>query len=291
MYGSGSKRRIRLTPFGYLVLAALIALLLACGYLLARAAGGASLTPEGQIISGSGNPLGVEQPPSPTPTPNPAQVALDGLIHEAAAAGNDPTPAPTPTPVPTRVPTPTIYLTPAPANNTTPSPTPAKFSRTPSPDEVAGAVEGKLNTGGVNLRAGPSTNDEIVGTDFSKGTKLKVYALENDFYFVQIVASGKYGFIASKFVTAEGITPKPIATKVPVGAFGGKVDASTLALRRGPGTDYNLLAEFTKGTPVYVYFQVNDWFYLQIAETGQYGYMKAKYIETEGTPPAGTPVP
>lgn len=289
MYGSRSKRRIRLTPFGYLVLSALIAVLLFSGYLIARAAGGASLSPEGQIITGKGNPLGVTESPHPTPTstPNPAQLAIGGLIPEANAAGNDPTA----TPAPTMVPTPTIYLTPAPVSLTTPSPTPATVSRTPSPEEILGAVDGKLNTGGVNLRAGPSVNDKIVGTDFSKGTKLKVYGIEGEFYFVKIIAVDKVGYVSTKFVTAEGMTPKPVATKVPVGAVGGKISASTLALRRGPGTDYGLTGEYLNGTMLYVYFQVNDWYYVQMAENGEYGYMKAKYIDVEAAVPAGTPVP
>jgi len=287
MYGSRTKRRIRLTPFGYLVLSALIAALLACGYLIARAAGGASLSPEGKIVTGSGNPLGVSESPVPTSTPNAAQAALGGLIHEASAAGIDPTP----TPAPTHVPTPTIFLTPAPTSASTPTPTPASISRTPSPEEIMNAVDGKLSTSGVNLRAGPSVNDKVIGTDFSKGTKLKVYGIEGEFYFVKIIAVDKVGYISTKFVTAEGMTPKPIATQVPPGAYGGKISASTLALRRGPGTDYGLVGEYLNGTMLYVYFQVNDWFYVQLAENGQFGYMKAKYIETEGTPPAGTPVP
>ena len=289
MYGSRSKRRIRLTPFGYLVLSALIALLLFGGYLIARAAGGASLSPEGQIITGTGNPLGVTEDPKPTPTatPNPAQVALDGLIQEASAAGPDPTD----TPRSTMVPTPTIYLSPTPIVHTTPEPTPRSVSRTPSPEEIAGAVDGKLNTGGVNLRAGPSSNDKIIGTDFSKGTKLKVYGIEGEFYFVKIIAVDRVGYISAKFVNAEGMTPKPIRTQVPAGAVGGKIHASTLALRRGPGTDYGLKGEYLSGTPVYVYFQVNDWFYVQVAEDGEFGYMKAKYIDTEAIVPAGTPVP
>ena len=168
---------------------------------------------------------------------------------------------------------------------------PAAVSRTPSPEEAANYREGKLSTGGVNLRAGPSTNDNIIGTDFAKGTKLKVYAVEGDFYFVQVVAIGKYGFISQKFVETSGITPEPIPTQIPEGAVGGRVSASTVMLRNGPGTDYTALGQFSKGTQVYVFFQTNDWAYVEIAASGEYGYMKADFIAMQSTPPSGTPVP
>lgn len=288
MNASRSKRRIRLTPFGYLVLSAFIAALLGSVYLIARAAGGASLTPRGQI-TGSGNPLNV---PDPNASPDSSVVddALNGLVNGALAD----TEIATPTPVPTPVPTPTIYITPVPdpTVSPTPSPTPASVSRTPSPAEVAGAVDGKLSTGGVNLRAGPSTNDNIIGTDFAKGTKVKVYALENDYYFVQIVAKERYGYISSKFVSVAGFTPQPVATaEPPTGAIGGRIRASKAMLRNGPGTDYGAIDQYVKGDPVYVFFKSGDWYYVQMALTGEKGYMKADFITVEADIPSGTPIP
>ncbi len=279
MSASRSRKRIRLTPFGYLVLSAFILLVLGCVYLISRAAGGASLSPEGKI-TGSGSPLSNVQQTSPSPDATGGS-ALDNLVSGASATTLEPTFQPTPT----------IYITPEPTTPATPSPTPAAVSRTPSPEEAANYREGKLSTGGVNLRAGPSTNDNIIGTDFAKGTKLKVYAVEGDFYFVQVVAIGKYGFISQKFVETSGITPEPIPTQIPEGAVGGRVSASTVMLRNGPGTDYTALGQFSKGTQVYVFFQPNDWAYVEIAASGEYGYMKADFIAMQSTPPSGTPVP
>ncbi len=276
------KKRIRLTPFGYLVFAAGFAVLMFLGYILIRALGGASIAPTGGV-TGSGNPLGGG-------TPEPSK--LESIFSAASAATNEPV-MKTSVPMTTKGPTPTISLaTPYyPEGVPTPTPTPVLVSRTPTPEEEMGAVEGRLRTSGVNLRAGPSTNDKILGTGFSKGTKLKVYAIENGFYYVKIIAKNLHGYIAVQFVEAEGITPVPIETVVPTGAIGGFVNATSAMLRNGPSKEYSGVRELPRDTMLYVFFITDNWYYLQVAATGETGYIRSDLVAVEKEAPPGTPVP
>ena len=286
MYLNRSKKRIRLTPFGYLVVAVLFAAILFAIVLIIKLTGDSASGKES--LSGSGNPLNAENPVfAESPEPSDGSVFSE-FISSASAATNDPA---TPTPSPTAVPTPTIYIpeTTYLPGDPTPSPTPAKFSRTPSPEELAGAMDGTLSTGNVNLRAGPSTNDDIIGTGFGKGTKLKVYALENDFYFVQIIAMGKYGFVSSKFVSVSGMTPEPFQMNVPENAVGGYISASKAMLRTGPGTDYSGIRVIRRNTSLYIYYQQDGWAYVEVAQTGEAGYVKADFITSNQIIPEKTP--
>ena len=288
MYSNKSKsKKLHLTPFGYLVFALAFALLLLLGYFLARAIGGASLTPKGEV-TGSGDPLG-----KTTDINEIEPSAIDNIISAASAATNEPVIITQP-PVVTKAPTPTISVaTPKVYSNdeVTPTPSPAFVSRTPSPEEEANAQIGTLSTGGVNLRAGPSTNDKILGTGFSRGTKLKVYAMEQGFYFVKIISKNVYGYIAAQFVSVEGITPVPIETVVPTGATGGYVSASKAMMRRGPSKDYGAIKELAKNTMLYVYFIADDWYYCENAESGEKGYIRSDLVATNGEVLRGTPIP
>ena len=98
-----TKKRIRLTPFGYLVVAASVVVILIAVCLIAKAAGKKRLS--NSSVDGSGNPLN-----SAAGELNTDPGALDGIINVASAATNEPTAPATPTPVPTPVPTPTIYF-------------------------------------------------------------------------------------------------------------------------------------------------------------------------------------
>ena len=281
------KKRIRLTPFGYLVVAVSFVAILIAVCLIAKAAGKKRLT--NSSVDGTGNPLNSQSEEAVSSEPG----ALDGIINAASASTNEPTAPATPTPVPTPVPTPTIYFAAATVKpgDPTPSPSPARYSRTPTPEELAGALDGKLSTGGVNLRAGPSKNDAIIGTGYAKGTRLKVYSLQNDFYFVQIVAKEMYGFVSAKFVSVEGMNPDPIMTVVPENAVGGYISASKAMLRTGPGTEYAGIREIRRNTSLYVYFTADGWDYVEVAQTGEAGYVKADFVTTDRPVPESTPLP
>lgn len=219
------------------------------------------------VIEGSGNPL-----------------------ERAASADATPVPTPTPTPVPSPTPTIRMIETPVPVNAVTP--VPLVVARTPEPQESGKAIEARLNASGVNLRAGPSANDKVIKAGYSKNTRVKVYAREGNFYYVQIISDGQFGYVSAKFLPdLPAFTPVPVATRVPEGAVGGKIISNSLTLRKGPGTDYPSIGEYLKNQPLYIYFESNAWYYVEIPGEGTRGYLSRNYVEPEAAPPAGTPVP
>ena len=229
-----------------------------------------------------------------------------GSVDEAAAtSGVIITPTPSLAPVAATA-TPTIAITEAPAAapteppaapTDTPAPavadTPAPESKTPSPSQVKTAVDGKTNNT-VRLRKGPGTSYDSVDT-FASGTQLKIYALEDEFYFVMVVKSNLYGYMAAKYVEKKGLLPGESATPtppVPEGLVAGTVSASEVALRSMPTTEGNTpFASLVQGDAVYIHYRTDDFYYVEVLETGKKGYAYWKYIRAEGDVPRATPAP
>jgi uncharacterized protein YraI len=263
------RRRVRLTPLGYIVLSIIIIVMLVGIYFIIWSMkGGQSSVPENNVS------VSVEITPTPSLPPV-----------------NNSTEAPTATPTAS----PTAVITPAPTSTSTPKAddTPEPDVKTPSPSQVKSAIDGKT-TSKLNLRKGPGKSYSIMGT-FSTGTKLKVYALENDFYFVMVIKENLYGYMSAEFVEKDGLLPGESATPVPdapEGAISGVVSASSVALRSGPSKDSKALGTAENGTPVYIYFKTGDFYYLQIVKTGTKCYAFADYVKPDaGSVPEGTPVP
>lgn len=263
------RKTVRITPLGYIVLTIIILVMVVSIYFIVwsmRNAG--SDQSQGNLNSNSVS--------TTTPTPSLAPVA---------AATPAPTAVPTVAPV-TVAPTTSI----TPKQDDTPEPT----TKTPSPDQIAAAVDGTLNSSGVVLRAGPAQTYSILGK-YSSGTQLKVYEAEGDYFFVRVVKENIVGYIASKFVDKAGLVPGENATPTPkaiAGTIPGTVSASKLALRSVPSTEDNTpIGEVVKGDSVLIYFKTGDFYYIQVVATGVKCYAAAKYITASTAVPTGTPVP
>ena len=270
------RRRVRLTPFGYLVVAILVLLLLGGIYL---------------IIRGIGSGSSPDATPTPPLVPG-ASISPDPAGSAAPSLSPDPTMRVEPSMTPNVPAPPTNSPTPPPTNSPEP-----ETSRTPSPDEVKNAKDGKLTTGGVVLRAAPNTDGEILGK-YVGGTNLKVYAESGDYYLVQVVKEEKYGYMAKKFVEVNTATPEPITTSVPTGAVGGTVRSSVVALRSSPDLSDtgNKVGQVEQNEPVYIYFKHTNaagdtFYYIEVARTGKKAYAFAEYITAESSVPTGTPAP
>lgn len=171
--------------------------------------------------------------------------------------------------------------------------TPQPSTKTPSSAQIKAAVDGKT-TNTVRLRRGPGTNYDILGT-FSSGTQLKVYALEDDFYFVMVVKENEYGYMTAEYVEKTGLLPGEDPTpspKAPEGVVTGKVSASEVALRSMPSTEGNTpVGTLVSGDAVYIYFRTDDFYYLEVVQSGKKGYAFSDYIRADDSVPKGTPVP
>lgn len=265
------RQGLRITPLGYVVLGLIVVVMLVGVYFIIWSlTGNKDQQGQGNILSSSVNF-------TPTPTMSPAP-------------GVTPTPSLPPTQAPTLAPT-------APPETPTPTPklddTPQPDVKTPSPSQVESAVDGQT-TAKLNLRGGPGTQFNVLGT-YSIGTRLKVYALENDFYFVMVVAENAYGYMSAEYVEKEGLLPGETLTpapNLPDGAVAGTVSASVVALRNQPSTEGNTpFGQIERGIQVYVYYETDGFYYIEVAGTGTKGYAKAEFIAVEDPVPERTPNP
>ena len=262
------RRAVRLTPLGYIVLSIMIIVLLVGIYFIIWSiSGGSRKTEQQDMVS---NSITV------TPTPSLAPMGTPTATIP---------PTSTPTTAPSIAPT-TPTATPKPDD------TPQPGVKTPSPAQVQSALDGKL-TSKLNLRKGPGTQYDILGT-YSTGSRVKVYARENDFYFVMVVKENKYGYMSAEYIEKTGLLPGETASpspEPPSGVVTGKVRASTLALRSGPSKDSKAVGQAVSGDVVYIYFKTGDFYYMKIVSTGLKCYGYAEYVTPEGDVPSGTPVP
>lgn len=220
-----------------------------------------------------------------------------GVASPAASASATPgvtasaTPMVTPTVTPTLPPTPSPTVPPTPTSIPTATPTPGlkkdpNALSKPTSKMKKNAASGVLTGNNVNLRQGPSTNTPIVATEIKKNAELTVYTLSGDFYFVKVNKINKYGYIAKRYVkltsdfgAAATATAKTAEGTPPAGASEGIVSASKVALRAEPDSDSKCIAEYTKGTRVYILKKSKDFYYVQIPGTQKTGYIYAKYIK------------
>ena len=117
-----------------------------------------------------------------------------------------------------------------------------------------------------------------------------------DWYKVTADAINKTGYVYGSFVkvtstsptpTPGATTPTPVPTATPAGSQAGKLNASGVNFRTGPGTSYSSMGKLDKGTLVTVLSKSGDWYKLTVNATGKTGYVFAKYI----TLIAATPTP
>ena len=169
-------------------------------------------------------------------------------------------------------------------------------------DKASGttATKGEITANGVNLRSGP-------GTSYSKVDKLQkldsvtILDKKGDWYKVTADAINKSGYIYATFVKvtnssatpAPGTTPTPTPTPTtaPTGSQAGKINASSVNFRTGPGTSYSSIGKLAKGTAVTVLSKSGDWYKLTVVSTGKTGYVFAKYVTLTTASPTPTVSP
>lgn len=136
-------------------------------------------------------------------------------------------------------------------------------------------------TGGqpTNMRSGPGTAYDKVGT-YDKGVALEIYTEVNGWYFVKVSTDNKYGYIRKDLVTVGGET-----SNQPTDTIKGVVTATIVAFRKGASGDSQVIREFNQGQVVYIYYLEGDYYYVEIPETGEKGYIFAEYVRAEKTVP------
>jgi len=155
-------------------------------------------------------------------------------------------------------------------------------------------VKVKLNSGSLNVRKGPSTNQPKVGM-LANGTVVEMLGTSGD--WTQIKNGNLTGYVYTKYVVkttdtpAATPTPKPTTTNAPQsGSAYVKLSRtnSYLNLREGTGTNTRVLTTVKHGTQVTVLGTSGDWTQVKVGNTT--GYVATKYL-SQTTPTQGTATP
>lgn len=208
---------------------------------------------------------------------------LLSCFAKSEADGPDATPEATesavsaaPTPMPTIAPTATPGQAPSGA-------------RMPTAEEEESAVDGIVRTSGVVLRNGPGQSFETV-QKYDDSERVLIYAQESSYYLVQMLSDGQYGYMAAEFVIKFGLLPaETSATPVPAvpeGRIMGIVNVNEVALRTVPSTKNNTpVGVLTRGALLWVQSETDGFCSVEVAATGEKGYVYAKYIMTQAEVP------
>ena len=131
----------------------------------------------------------------------------------------------------------------------------------------------------TNFRTGPSTSSTIISV-LAKGTQVKMIGESNGFYIVQI-GTNQVGCLSKSYVITSSTAPVGADTYSKIAATIQTVTASSVNLRRGPGTNFVSNGKLSKGTKVKAIGTIKD-FYLVVTEGNTVGMIQKDYISTEG---------
>ena len=145
----------------------------------------------------------------------------------------------------------------------------------------------KTNTA-VNYRTGPGTSYKVVAT-LSKGKSVSVVSgyskSANGYTWSKIKISGKYYYVASKYLTKSGSSSGSSSSSGGSSSETLITYTTTTAVnyRTGPGTSYKVVATLSKGKSVSVVSgyskSANGYTWSKIKISGKYYYVASKYLK------------
>ncbi len=140
---------------------------------------------------------------------------------------------------------------------------------------------------GVTLRATPAANAERI-LYLSKGADVKVLAKESGFYYIKSNRYGVYGWVSATYVANERPQTEASTVKGTVApdkkydTVVTKYTTNGLNIRKGPGTNYDIIGLIPISYPVKVIgykSDVSGWVYVQDTTYGYTGWVSTAYIK------------
>ena len=126
---------------------------------------------------------------------------------------------------------------------------------------------------GLNVRSGAGTNYSILGT-IAKGQKVKIRGTVGKWYNIDYSSNG--GWVSADYVKVENNTPSTPTITNTSGNYG-EVTASVLNVRKGAGTNYNVIGQLKQGEKVRLANKVGNWWSIYYGTNG--GFVSADYIK------------
>lgn len=162
---------------------------------------------------------------------------------------------------------------------------------------------GKVTGQGVNFRTGPATTYDSMGK-LDKNTVLDIYGTAGSWYYCK--AGSAIGYISGGYVEITGkpetgssagesasqpeASPTPDAseaeptptpdTSAKETVTVGRITASGVNMRIGPGTSYTSLKKLSKDTGIYITAKTGSWYSIIVGSIS--GYVHEDYVEITG---------
>jgi N-acetylmuramoyl-L-alanine amidase len=131
----------------------------------------------------------------------------------------------------------------------------------------------------LNVRSGPSLNDDIV-TTLNKGDLYPVLKAQGDWIQIQL-SNGQKGWVANYLVS---VTEESTASQVESVQAKTKevsktaiITVNSLNVRSEPSLNGNILGKLQKNDTVKIISESNDW--IEITHNGQSGWISSQYIQ------------
>lgn len=142
---------------------------------------------------------------------------------------------------------------------------------------------GKVNANSVNVRSGAGTTNGIVG-NLSSGTAVTIVGEAKDSsgkVWYKIEYTNGSGYMISDYITVDGSSDNNNGSTGTYEKKAGKVNADSVRVRSGAGTNNSIVGTLSSGTAVTVVGEAKDsngakWY--KIEYSGGSGYMHSDYI-------------
>ena len=141
----------------------------------------------------------------------------------------------------------------------------------------ADSNEGVVKADVLNVRSGPSTDNEVIGKLYENNT-VKILESSNGWYKIQ-KNDGQTGWVSGEYITLKGNSSNDSSGD---SSFKATVTASVLNVRSGPSTNDIVISKINTGTEVEVLEESNGWYKVKL-KNGQVGWASAQYLSTNST--------
>jgi uncharacterized protein YgiM (DUF1202 family) len=150
------------------------------------------------------------------------------------------------------------------------------------PDTSVANKTGIVSANALNVRSGPGTSYSKIDCIFA-GKKVTLLSLSNGWY--NISYDGKTGYVSAEYIDVSDTDPTPSGGGSTGDTKTGYVNASSLNVRTGPGTNFDRIGLLYSGDTVSITGETNGWY--QIDYRGQVGYVSGDYISVAGSSTGG----
>ncbi len=135
--------------------------------------------------------------------------------------------------------------------------------------EVMDPFKASITSSSLKVRSGPSTGYDVI-TTINKGTTFTVLGKSGNWYYVEL-KNGTKGYASSEYIQkGSGYSTCTVNA------------SSSVNVRKGPGTTYEVVTTVKKGEVVTLLDDSGSWYKIKTAK-GKEGYISGEYVKLGGS--------